>query len=109
MSTILLIQEIFWMDVVKLWTGVVVAIVAIQALVGSLVISVACSPSQALQGRDHTDCSGSVGLVFVLRGGAVGPPPSRTGKDSASDICHLFRRADGFLLASPKSCSKASC
>jgi hypothetical protein len=66
LSTILLVQEIFTKDATKLWLQVLIALTVCQALVGSLVISVNCSPSQTLEGKGNTGCPGSVRDPFLL-------------------------------------------
>lgn len=55
-----LIREIFTKDATKWWFRVLVVMAVAQALVGSLLISVNCSPVRILDGKDNDKCPGNV-------------------------------------------------
>jgi hypothetical protein len=59
-STISLIQEIFTKDATKWWFRVIAVLSVTQAVAGSLMISVDCSPAETLEGKDHSTCPGNV-------------------------------------------------
>lgn len=55
-----LIREIFTRDATKWWFRAIVMAAVAQALAGSLLISVKCSPARVLQGKDGDQCPGNV-------------------------------------------------
>jgi hypothetical protein len=55
-----LIREIFTKEATKWWFRVLVVVAVSQALVGSLLISVQCSPSRILEGKENSQCPGNV-------------------------------------------------
>jgi hypothetical protein len=61
-STMFLIREIFTKEATKWWFRVIVLMVVAQAIIGSLLISVGCSPAHILGGKDNDKCLGNVSL-----------------------------------------------
>ena len=55
-----LVQEIFTREATKWWFRAILIMAAAQAVVGSLLIAIDCSPSSMLDGADNKMCPGNV-------------------------------------------------
>lgn len=55
-----LIREIFTKVATRWWFRVLVLVALAQAVVGSLIVSVECSPAGILEGKDNETCPGNV-------------------------------------------------
>lgn len=60
LSTMFLIREIFTKVATRWWFRVLVVVALAQAVVGSLIVSVECSPAGILEGKDNRTCPGNV-------------------------------------------------
>ena len=60
LSTTFLIREIFTKDATRWWFRVIVLTALAQAFVGSLLLSIECSPSHKLDGQGNEHCPGRV-------------------------------------------------
>ena len=55
-----LICEIFIKDATRWWFRAITVLIFCETLLGCLIISVGCSPSHLLEGKDNNTCSANV-------------------------------------------------